>query len=187
MIRPRLMFEVWLRANRRIFAFAALLPAFALLVGMALIVSAWGDASRVWPRAAGAVLIGIALVGLLLLHWQARLARLACDGSNLLVNLGSVRPIAVPLEVVEGFLLGQGPSFLPGKNYEQAEVANLVVRLAERAAEWERVEVNRQLGLWCGHYITIRGTWCEPLNLDLVNRLNRRLAEIKQSRGEVGQ
>ena len=71
MNRPGLMFEVWLRANRRIFAFAALLPALVLLVGVALLVSAWGDASRVWSRAAGAVLIGVSLVGLLLLHWQA--------------------------------------------------------------------------------------------------------------------
>jgi hypothetical protein len=27
--------------------------------------------------------------------------------------------------------------------------------------------------------VTIRGTWCEPLNNDLVRRLNRRLKEVQ--------
>ena len=175
------MFEVWLLPNRRILAFAAILPALALLIGMALLVAAMDDAPRPWLRTVGALITGFALVGVLFLFWQARQARLACNGQSLLVNLGTARPIAVPLDVVEGFLLGQGPSYLPGKQHQRAEVANLVVRLAERAAEWERVEVNRQFGSWCGHYITIRGTWSEPLSVELVNRLNRLLAEAKQS------
>jgi hypothetical protein len=173
------MSEVWLRPNRRILAFAASMPALALLIGMALLAVPLGDALRLWLRVLGGLVAAVSTTGLLFLFWQARQARLACDGNRLLVNLGSARPIAVPLEVVEGFLLGQGPAYLPGK--EQAEVANLVVRLAERAAEWERVEVNRQFGSWCGHYITIRGTWCEPLSVSLVNRLNVRLAEVKHA------
>ena len=175
------MFEVWLRPNRRILAMAALLPALALMAGVAMLVFAMGDAGRFWLRLIGGVIAGISLAGLAFLLWQAWQPRLACDGRHLLVNLGTVRPIRVPLDAVEGFLLGQGPSFLPGRQFEHAEVANLVVRLAERAAEWERVEVNRQFGLWCGHYITIRGTWCERLSVALVNRLNARLAEAKQA------
>jgi hypothetical protein len=34
------------------------------------------------------------------------------------------------------------------------------------------------LGKWCGSYITIRGTWCERLSVELVQRLNVRLAEM---------
>jgi hypothetical protein len=168
-----------LRPNRRILAFAALLPAVTLLIALVILVFPFSGAGRFWLRTVGAVVAAVSIMGLLFLLWQARQARLACDGRRLLVNLGTARPVAVGLECVEGFLLGQGPAFLPGK--ENAEVANVVVRLAERAAEWERVEVNRQLGSWCGHYITIRGTWCEPLSVALVNRLNVRLAEVKSS------
>jgi len=168
-----------LRPNRRILAFATIVPIVALVVGAALLAAPVGEGARIWLRIIGGVVAALSATGLLFLLWQARQARLACDGRRLLVNLGTARPVAVGLEFVEGFLLGQGPAFLPGK--EQAEVANVVVRLAERAAEWERVEVNRQLGSWCGHYITIRGTWCEPLSVALVNRLNARLAEVKSS------
>ncbi|HQU41201.1 MAG: hypothetical protein B7Z73_06175 [Planctomycetia bacterium 21-64-5] len=175
------MFEAWLLPNRRILAFAAILPAAALVTGIALVAASRSGPGRGWLLVPGAIVSGVSLVGLLFLFWQSRQARLACDGRRLLVQLGTLRPVAVPLEVVEGFLLGQGPSFLPGKRYEAAQVANFVVRLAERASEWERVEVNRQLGTWCGHYITICGTWCQPLSVALVNRLNARLTEVKQS------
>ncbi|MGH7135830.1 MAG: hypothetical protein ACREHD_08830 [Pirellulales bacterium] len=175
------MSEVWLRPNRRIIAVAALFPALALAGGCALVLFPTGHETRRWIEALGGVIAGLALVGLIFLLWQAWQPRLAFDGRHLVVNLGTARPIRVPLDVVEGFLLGQGPSFLPGRQYERAEVANVVVRLAERAAEWENVEVNRQFGTWCGHYITIRGTWCERLSVALVHRLNARLAEARQT------
>jgi hypothetical protein len=54
----------------------------------------------------------------------------------------------------------------------------LVIRIAESAADWQHVEVKPQLGSWCGGYVTVRGTWCEPLSISLVNRLNQRLAEV---------
>lgn len=175
------MREIWLRPNRRILTFAAVLPGAALAVGIVLIVVSQSGQHGRWLLALGVVVTGIAFIGLAFLFWQAAQPRLACDGRHLLVNLGTARSIAVPLELVEGFLLGHGPSFLPSKRYESAQVANFVVRLAERAPEWERVQVNRQLGSWCGHYITIRGTWCQPLNVALVNRLNARLAELKKA------
>lgn len=173
------MSETWLRSNLRILAFAVILPALTAVTGMALLAFSFGDAPLVWLRVIGGGLTAFSLVGLVFLFWQLGQVRLATDGRHLRVNLGTVRPIAVPLDVVEGFLLGHGPAFLPGN--KEAQVTNLVVRLAERAGEWERVEVNRQFGLWCGHYITIRGTWCEPLSIDLVNRLNARLAEVKKA------
>lgn len=173
------MHETWLRPNRRILAFAALLPTLAAAIGLALVaLPVGGGGVRTWLRIVGGTLTAFSTMGLLFLLWQARQARLACDGRRMLVNLGTARPIAVPLEVVEGFLLGQGPAFLPGQ--KQAEVANLVVRLSERAPEWERIAVNRQFGSWCGHYVTVRGTWCEPLSVGLVNRLNARLAEVRK-------
>jgi hypothetical protein len=95
-----------------------------------------------------------------------------------LFYLRSGQPLAVPVEIVEAFFVGQGPATLPGGLATQ-ETANLVARLAQRATEWAERDVKRALGRWCGGYVTIRGTWCEPLNTDLVRRINRRLAEVK--------
>lgn len=175
------MSEIWLRPNRRILAVAAVLPFLLLLAGGALVYLGGQGDHRGWLRVIGFLMAAVSLVALLFLLMQAIQPRLAVGGRHMIVHLGTARPIRVPLDVVEGFLLGQGPSFLPGQGRDRAEVANLVVRLAERATEWEHIEVNRQFGTWCGHYITIRGTWCEKLNVALVNRLNTRLVELRRS------
>lgn len=175
------MSEIWLRPNRRILAVAAVLPFLLLLAGVGLVYLAGQGERRGWLQVIGAIMVGVSLLALVFLLIQAVQPRLAVAGRHMVVHLGTALPIRVPLDVVEGFLLGQGPSFLPGRGHERSEVANLVVRLAERATEWERVEVNRQFGTWCGHYITIRGTWCEKLNVALVNHLNTRLVEVRKS------
>jgi hypothetical protein len=89
-------------------------------------------------------------------------------------------PVRVPIEHVEAFLLGQGPAWLPGKRMERAATITLVVKLSERVKEWEHVAVFPAWGSWCDHYVTIRGTWCEPLSLEVVNRLNACLTTAKQ-------
>lgn len=172
------MREIWLRNNAR----AVWLMVFPPLITLSGLVAIGMVNAYPWVRAAGG---GFAVLVVLLLMsavWQARRPRLAYEAGLLLVYLRPHRPWRVPLDDVEGFLLGQGPSFLPGKRYAKAEVATLIVRLAERAEEWARIDIDPRLGTWCGHYITIRGTWCEPLSVELVNRLNARIAELKQSR-----
>jgi len=67
---------------------------------------------------------------------------------------------------------------LPGKRNQRTETQTIVIRIADKAVEWRQQDVKRQLGSWCDGYVTIRGTWCEPLNIEVVNRLNRRLAEV---------
>jgi hypothetical protein len=175
------MREIWLRNNARAAWFGALPPVITLLLVGILTLGPLAVTNR-WLQAGGALLAAVALVVLLSAVWQARRPRLAYELGFLLVYLRPQAPWRVPIDDVEGFLLGQGPSFLPGKRYVQAEVANLIVRLAERADEWRTIEIDRRLGTWCGHYITIRGTWCEPLNVKVANRLNARLAEVKQGR-----
>lgn len=115
---------------------------------------------------------------------QLRQPRLAYDQRHLLVYVQTGPAYRVPIEVVEGFLLGQGPTLLPGKRYDQSEARTIVVRLADAATDWADRESKPALGRWCGGYITLRGTWCEPLSVDLVNRLNQRLAEVNRSAGE---
>lgn len=174
------MFEVWLSANRRILYLGAVLPAALACLGLALGAGYLGFAERGAVRVVGWVLLGVSLVALGNLAWQTRRPRLACAAGQLLVYLRSGAPIRVPLEVVEGFLMGQGPSFLPGKRHAERQAATVVIRLSELAQEWAQVDVKPALGYWCGHYITIRGAWCEPLSVELVNRLNARLAEAKR-------
>lgn len=159
---------------------AMFVPGVLGVLGVLLVVASgrWFDA--VWPALVGAVLVVVTAVILAVLVWQWRRPRLAFEGGRLLVYLRWGSPVAVPIEFVEGFLLGQGPSFLPGRSFTRSETATLVIRLADRAESWHRIDVEPVLGSWCGGYVTIRGTWCEPLGLDLINRLNARLREAQR-------
>jgi hypothetical protein len=165
------MREVWLRANTRLHWALAALALFGLLLLGTL------AAIRGWHSFYG---VGLAGSGLLLLLCVAllRRPRLGYERGFLLCWLGGLRPVRVPIDVVEGFLLGQGPSYLPGKRAARLDTNTLVIRLAERAAEWERAPTSRRLASWCGHYVTIRGTWCEPLSVDVATRLNQRLYDV---------
>ena len=151
-----------------------LVPALALVSSLLIAVFA----GRNWIRVTGLVLAVLSAAQIVQLLRQMRRPRMAYRAGELLLWLRGAAPIHVPIEVVECFWLGQAPSLLPGKRHEHTEAAAIVIRLAERAAEWRHQDVRPQLGAWCEGYVTIRGTWCEPLSIDVVNRLNRRLAEV---------
>jgi hypothetical protein len=172
--------EVWLRTNVRALAFGMAPPAAIGSIGLLLIVGLGSAETPGWLRGIGWALVALGLATIAILAWQMRQPRLGYRDGELLVWLRSGGPIRVPIDVVEGFLLGQAPSLLPGR-HRASETATLVIRLAQRAEAWQRQEVKPQLGKWCEGYITIRGTWCEPLDVALVNRLNQRLAEIARS------
>ena len=174
------MAEVWLRSNRRALAVALLLPGVMVVSG-GLLAALAGAA---YVRGAGGVLASAGLLGLAIVVWQMRQPRLAADHERLLVYARGGRPYCVPLEVVEGFLLGQGPTLLTGRRMALAETRNVVIRLAESAVDWAQREMPPTLGKWCGSYVTIRGTCCEPLSVELVQRLNMRLAELHAQAAE---
>jgi hypothetical protein len=58
----------------------------------------------------------------------------------------------------------------------------VVVRLAESATDWKHREVRPAFGQWCEGYITLRGAWCEPITREVMQGLNRRLAEVQRER-----
>jgi len=122
---------------------------------------------------------GVAAVVALLAYFSTRGPRIYREESQVLFRIAR-RPLAVPLEVVEAFFLGQGPAHLPGGLGERLETVNLVARLSQRATEWHQREADPRLGTWCGGYITVRGTCCEPLSTDVVHRLNKRLSAAKR-------
>jgi hypothetical protein len=174
------MTEVWLRANRRVLVFALIPTGLLALVGLLLGMTSEGKAARLvgW----GLTIIGVVLV-LGLLN-QLRRPRIAFRDGTVLFNLRSGPPVAVPVEVVEAFFLGQGPARIPAIEGRPAETVNLVGRLSQKAPKWAKVEVKPALGRWCEGYVTIRGTWCEPLNGEVIRRLNRRLREVHEAQRE---
>jgi hypothetical protein len=169
--------EVWLRPNRRIFAVAIAGLALCAAVGIILVLAAW----HVAFVALGCAVIAVAVLGIASMVQYASQPRLAYDNGHLLVFLGAPQPWRVPIEVVECFFLGQGPSLLPvsmfSRQSESPESSTVVVRLAESAEQWKHIEVRPDHGLWCDGYITIRGTLCEPINADRLKQLNHRLVE----------
>ncbi len=180
------MCEIWLRSNRRALVLGMLIPAGVGLFGLASAAAWLGPANSLLWRSLGAVLFSIALLLLSSLCVQWRRPRVGYRDGHVLFNLRSGSPIRVPIDVVEAFLMGQGSAMLKGQ-HRSRETATVVVRLAEAASDWARVDVHPRLASWCDGYITIRGTWCEPLDVRVVNRLNQRLADAKMSEPEKDQ
>jgi hypothetical protein len=178
------MREVWLRPNRRALLIAQVVPLSALAIGIVLAVTLWGTSFA--AGLAGVVLAVLGALGWLGLLRLLFLPRLARQDDFLLVYLRQGTPYRVPLEIVEVFFAGQGPSLMPRQVGHAAEATSetstVVVRLAESAPEWHQRSVSRSLGTWCEGYITIRGTWCEPLGRDVFQRLNQRLVEVHRER-----
>ena len=180
--------EVWLRPNRRILGVGLIF--FTLMLGVAVGLIAWS--AHLAMTLAGLVLgaLSLAMCGLILRSLMR--PRLAYEDGFLLVLLGSWQPHRVPIELVECFFRGQGPSLLPAARLageqDSPESSTIVVRLAESAEDWKNVDVRPSLGFWCDGYITIRGTWCEPINAERMQQLNHRLVEThRQQRAAKAQ
>lgn len=170
--------ECWLRPNRRALFIAGIPFALVMLLGIPVLFA-------ITPliRWLGLLLIGLGGVGLAATLWALLLPRVAYHDGRLLLYLRRAQPVSVPIEVVECFFLGQGPSGLASDAAgEQLESRNVVVRLAERATEWQHGQLDRKLGHWCDGYITINGSWCEPINADVVGALNHKLVVAQRKR-----
>ena len=166
--------DVWLRTNRRAVLLGLIVPVVLAALGAVLLLAV----DQPIARGTGAVVLAIGIVLFVLLLWQLRQPRLAYERGELLFYLRAGGPIRTPIEVVECFLLGQADAMLSGKQNERSETRAVMVKLSDKAEEWSHLSVKPALGKWCDGYVTIRGTWCEPLSVELINRLNRRLAEV---------
>jgi hypothetical protein len=139
------------------------------------------------------LLASVATASLLAVLWianRSRQPRLAYANGQLEVYLAR-QPLRVPIEIVECFFMGQGPSFLPampiGDSKAAPDTANLIVRLAESEPDWKHRDVWPRLGQWCEGYITIRGAFCEPLSKEVAGKLNHRLVEVHRERSRAKQ
>ena len=191
------MRQVWLRTNRRALGLGLILPALLLLVGGSLLLLPLDGALQIAASLLGVVLVAAGVLSACaLLRWMFT-PRLVYDNGQLLVFLRGGTPHRVPIEYVECFFLGQAPSMLPSRRVEGEEqptkVSAVIVRIAERAKQFHEQPVHPALGQWRDGYITIRGTWCEPLTADVLRGLNHELREIhravaapKQTLGKAG-
>jgi hypothetical protein len=173
------MHEIWLRPNRRAILFGCVPPLLLAALGMLLALGIQG-LSGGWLRWLGVLMIvtGVAIVIALLRHVFR--PRIAYKDGHVWFYLGSGKPLTVPAHIVESFFVGQGPATLPGGMQNRRRTANLIARLSQRETDWARREVKPALGKWCDGYVTINGTWCEPLDDAVLRRINRRLHEVKQ-------
>lgn len=139
-----------------------------------------------WIKAVGLAIVAVGgAITTITLREMIR-PRLSCDGTYLLAYVGGWQPARVPLEIVEVFFLGQGPSKLPQPVGRPLVNSTVVVRLAEAAKEWHKRDTNTRVAHWCEGYITLRGVWCEPLNTDTIRRLNSTLVETKRGLKSTG-
>jgi hypothetical protein len=177
------MHEVWLRSNRRILALG-LIPGLAIS-GAATVLSTMAASGALQWFAGLMLVVGLALMAAVVR--QLVRPRVAYANGKVLLYLRAGRPIAVPVGIVEAFFLGQGPAYIPGTVEDSQETVNLVARISQKAEDWQRQEVKPALGRWCEGYVSIRGTWCEPLTNDVIRRLNRRLGEVTRENAAASQ
>src|SRR2546428_11597046 len=81
--------------------------------------------------------------------------RLGYEAGELVVFFEPTRATRVPIEIVEVFFLGQGPSELPKLKGRKPETQNVVIRLAESAGGWKHRGVRPALGEWGGGDIPV--------------------------------
>jgi hypothetical protein len=170
------MTEVWLHPNRRVLLLS-MVPV-ALLGGLGVVILNFDMPTSI--KVVAWVALGTACLLMSGLVQQVLRPRIGYREGLVCFYLKAGSPIKVPLHVVEAFFLGQGPAHLPGSDEEVTKTVNLVARLSQREVDWAEKEVKEALGSWREGYITMRGTWCEPLTTEVIRRLNHRLSEIKQ-------
>lgn len=179
------MREIWLRANPKAVWPLLFLPTLMAATGLTGMV--WcviRDAGVApWLTSISLVLLGLAPL-VVLLRWSRR-PRLAYQDGELLVLLDQGQPRRVPIAVVECFFRGTGETLLPGVKGDVVKTSTIIVRLAEAAVDWHTRPSRPSLGVWADGYITLRGTWCEPITPELLRRLNKRLVEVHREMAQV--
>ena len=171
--------EVWLRGNVRP---AVAVAASAASVGVVAVAAAVASGMPTPLVASLTALAGLALVVGWVLICVASRPRLARRGDALEVRLMPHSIERVPLEIVECIFRGSEPLPRPGENATAASfrVGTLVVRLAERAADWQTRTTFRPWGTWDDGHLVIDGRWCEPLSQVTVGGVAAKLLAAKR-------
>ncbi len=170
------MTQTWLRPNGRVLVGQLVVALAALAAG--LLLAGQAESGR-WPGPGALLLIGGGGVAAGWSVVQLRRPRIGYRDGQLILNLRLRGPCRVPIEEVECFFLGRATPPVPGGQRVGLRLATVVVRLREAAGGWSAGRVWPMWGTWREGYITIYGSACEPLDLERVNQLNRRLSEVQ--------
>jgi hypothetical protein len=178
------MSEVWLRTNRRALGLGIVFPALVCIVNW----SAFGwclGTGKHWALQLTLLTAGVVALWMIgVMVYAMTRPRVGYEAGDLLVFLEPTQATRIPIDIVEVFFLGQGPSELPRLKGREPETQNVIIRLAESAPEWKHRDVRPAIGHWCEGYITIRGSWCERITPEVMRGLNRRLSEVKREQAE---
>lgn len=91
---------------------------------------------------------------------------------------------AVPLDVIECFFMGSQrlePEGAVAEDQPTHRVGTLVMRVAERAKDWQARPTFAPWGTWQDGAIVFDGRWCEPLSVELARRLSGKLVDAKRA------
>ena len=176
---------IWLRGNVRPVVVLAVLAKGAMLVSLGLW-AWWTSAAAAAGPASGAFLAIWLAIGALVLGLTAAASRprLTLVGDTLRVRLSPTRVEEVPLAVVECFFLGSQALQQPGTpraDLPTHRVGTLVMRVAERAIDYQQRPTFAPWGTWAEGAIVFDGRWCEPLSVDLARRLSASLLAAKRA------
>jgi hypothetical protein len=167
------MRETWLRTNRRILYLGMIFPGLAIFIGLLLM---WLKAALPWTVA----LVGLGILMASLIAWQLSVPRLAYSSEELLVYLRIGPPFRLPVEFAECFFVSSGAGHVSISRGD-LPIRNLVMRIAERATDYQHFAGNMPFGSWSDGYISFYGAWCEPIDLELVQKLNFKLSSARQT------
>jgi hypothetical protein len=177
--------EIWLRGNLRPVAWLAALA--AVIAGILSVTVAVAAASLAYSLLV-ATCSGIAGAVIVMMASAAARPRLECVDNCLRVRLSPTTVEDVPLEAVECFFQGSNPIARSGEptcgDHAAFRVNTLVMRLAERFADYSKRPTFTPWGTWDDGYVVFDGRWCEPLSADLAKQLSRRLIDAKRSLSE---
>jgi hypothetical protein len=181
--------ETWIGPNRRALALGFALPILLLVAALLVVAFGIGQANAWLWWTVGGVLAAFSVFLAALLWRMLQRPRVAYENDDVLLYFDTAEPMRVPVDAVECFFIGQAGGMIPDAKGREAEVRTVIIRLAEAAKDWHHRDIKPALGHWCEGYITIRGTWCEPITPELMKTLNSRLVQVhreqKQRRAEA--
>ena len=175
--------EIWLRGNLRPVAWLAAL--LTVVAGGVVVAAGMRAPSLPFFILVTAPVCGVAAGVVVALARAASRPRLERVGGFLRVRLSPTAVEEVPLDAVECFFQGSNPIDRSGEptcgDHAAFRVNTLVMRLAERAADFSKRPTFTPWGTWDDGYVVFDGRWCEPLSAELARQVGRRLVEAKRS------
>lgn len=175
--------ETWLRGNMRPVTWLAALAALITFGLFAVVAVAAASSPVAWLLLASLCAVMAAIIGTLC--FAAARPRLECLGDRLRIRLSPTGVHDVPLDAVECFFQGSNPIDRSGEptcgEHAVFRVNTLVMRMAERAADFSTRPTFTPWGTWDDGYVVFDGRWCEPLSAELARRLSRQLVDAKRA------